>query len=278
MARPVRTIRGAAAFVRRVGIASLFPMDDLALPSLWAAVSGTERVDWGRRDEDGKFTEWTPEFERVWRWKSELPERCMTCVGKHLGSWVALVSLDLLPALYSLTGRSAAATDFTEAELSPSEREVAEAIFDRGPLSLPRLRAALDVRDKRIVEKAIDRLQRLAIATTAGAVETGHGWPALTYDLVARRYADSLAQLPAADEGRVNIARSLLHGSEELSVADLKAITHWRKATAEQALDALVSRGEATVSGTGVMRLWVPRMRTKKRPHPGPPLSLGSGS
>ena len=64
-------------------------MSDLALPSLWESVRGNERIDWAVRDDEGNFSAWSPEFARAWRWKSELPERKLVCVGKHFGSWVA---------------------------------------------------------------------------------------------------------------------------------------------------------------------------------------------
>src|SRR5204863_7574168 len=80
--RPVRTIRGAAAWLDRVGLAALFPVSDLVLPSLWQAVSGRLELDWAVRGEDGSFVSFTPEMAKVWRWKDELPEGSLACGGK----------------------------------------------------------------------------------------------------------------------------------------------------------------------------------------------------
>ena len=44
MPRPVRSLAAAAAFVDRVGIALVFPKNDIVLPSLYGAVAGTERL------------------------------------------------------------------------------------------------------------------------------------------------------------------------------------------------------------------------------------------
>ena len=66
------------------------------LPSLWEAVAGTPEITWSQRDDEGRFLEFSPEFGRVWRWKDELPERRLVCVGKHVGGRSALVSLELL--------------------------------------------------------------------------------------------------------------------------------------------------------------------------------------
>src|SRR5580765_7674672 len=96
--RPTRSVRGAAAWVDRVGIAALLPVSDVVLPSLWEMVAGTRAVDWAVRREDGRL-EFTPEMSRCWAWKDELPALGLACVGKHLGRWQALVAPRLVPPL-----------------------------------------------------------------------------------------------------------------------------------------------------------------------------------
>src|SRR5919198_5405234 len=89
--RKIGSVRGAAAWVNRVGLAALFPIDDLVLPSLWEALTGKTDVEWAVREEGGRFVEFTEDFGRVWRWKDELPEQRLVCAGKHLGGKVSLV-------------------------------------------------------------------------------------------------------------------------------------------------------------------------------------------
>ena len=81
----IASVRGAAAWVDRVGLAVLYPNDDLVLPSLWEALTGRQDVDWAVREDGGKFVDFTPDFARVWSWKDELPEQRLVCAGKHLG-------------------------------------------------------------------------------------------------------------------------------------------------------------------------------------------------
>src|SRR5204863_83294 len=50
----IKTVKTAARWVDRKGIATLFPGADLVLPSLWEAVSGRLDVDWAIRDEEGR--------------------------------------------------------------------------------------------------------------------------------------------------------------------------------------------------------------------------------
>ncbi len=113
------------------------------LPSLWEAVSGRLELDWAVRGEDGSFVSFTPEMDRVWRWKDELPERGLACAGKHLGRWSALLAPRLLAPLYALTGRAGRADDFRGAELGGLELELAEAVLAEGASTAPELRALL---------------------------------------------------------------------------------------------------------------------------------------
>src|SRR6266576_2740260 len=130
----IKSLEAAAAFVDRVGIAVAWGKADLVLPSLWRGIAGLD-ADWAIRDENGKPTGFSPEFDRLWRWKDELPERRLACAGKHFGSAALLVAPRLRAAAYALTGRGGTADDFREDELEPLQREVAEAVLENEPLT-----------------------------------------------------------------------------------------------------------------------------------------------
>src|SRR5919199_5529938 len=101
----VRTLEQAAAFIDRVGIALVFGKTDVVLPSLWDEICGPS-ADWAVRDESGKAVAFTPEFERLWHWKDDLPERRLVCAGRHLArDAAALISPRLVPAVYAFAGR-----------------------------------------------------------------------------------------------------------------------------------------------------------------------------
>jgi len=234
--RLIRTIRGAAGWVDRAGLALLFPSDDLVLPSLWEAVAGTPEITWSTRDEEGRFLEFSPEFGRIWRWKDELPERRLVCVGKHVHGRSALVSLDALAALCAARGEPE--------ELSPLEREVVDFLDEQGPSSTADLPALIGHERKRVAA-AVDRLQRKLVLTTAGAQERERGWPAVVVDLLARRYADQLRRLPDADDARVRLGKLVLRSAHELSAADLAAVAGCTRKQAAAALDRLVDDGAA---------------------------------
>jgi len=252
---PVKTIRGAAGWIDRVGLAALFPGADLVLPSLWEAVSGRLELEWAVRGEDGSFVSFTPEMGKVWSWKDELPERRLACAGKHLGRWSALVAPRLLAPLYALTGRAGHAEDFRGADLGGLDLELAEAVLAEGPATAPELRALVGA-DKRPVDAAVLRLQRALVLTNAGLVEQQQGWGAIAVDLVARRWSEHVRRLPPRDEARRTLALTVLASSGELSAADLGGALGWRPKASRELLDELVERGSAARREEDGIVLW----------------------
>jgi chromosome segregation and condensation protein ScpB len=221
--------------VDRVGLATLFPIDDLVLPSLWEAVAGTPEITWSSWDE-GRFLDFSPEFGRVLGWKDELPERRLVCVGKHVQGRSALVSLALLPSLYASRGGPE--------ELSPLEQDVFAFLAEQGPCSTADLPDLVGHERKRVA-RAVDRLQRRLVLTTAGAQERAQGWPAVIVDVLERRYAEHLRRLPEPRDAHARLAEVVLASARELSAADLAAVIGCTRKQAGVALDRLVDEGRA---------------------------------
>jgi chromosome segregation and condensation protein ScpB len=251
----VRSLDDAAAFVDQVGIAVAWGKADLVLPSLWAKIGGPD-ADWAIRDEAGKPTGFSPDFDRLWRWKDELPERRLACAGKHFGSAALLIAPRLLGAAYSLTGRSGTADDFREHELETIEREVAEAILENEPLTGRELRRVLGTNDRKAVDRAVARLQRRFVLTNAGAAEQSQGWRAIRQDLFARRWKGSLRRLPDEGEARCALALAVLRAADELSAADLAGALGWRRKQATEVLAGLTQSGLARESESDGFVLW----------------------
>lgn len=241
--RRIATIPGAAAWVDRVGLAALFPTDDLVLPSLWEAVTGKPVVD---RD-------FAPDVALVWGWKDELPDQKLVCAGKHLGGRASLVSLKLLPTLYALTGREGRPEDFRDEELSPVERDVAEALLESGPVSSAEL-PSLAGHERKRVSSAAARLQRMLVVTAAGRQEQEQGWPSVVFDILPRRY--ELGGVPDADEARATLAEAILRSAGEVSAADVSAIIGGTRKQAAAALDRLAAEGRARSRDAGEYLLW----------------------
>jgi len=248
-------LEAAAAFVDQVGIAVAWGKADLVLPSLWSGIAGPDS-DWAIRDERGKAVEFSPEFQRLWRWKDQLPERRLACAGRHFSSAALLIAPRLLGAAYALIGRSGSADDFREDELETLEREVAEAVLENEPLTGPEIRRLLGTTDRKAVDRAVARLQRRLVLTNAGAAEQSQGWRAIRQDVLARRWRKSLRGLPAEDEARRELALAVLAGTDEVSAADVAGALGWRRKQAESILVELSDRGRATLRESEGLHLW----------------------
>ena len=215
------------------------------LPSLWEAVTGKPVVD---RD-------FAPDVALIWGWKDELPGRKLVCAGKHLGGRASLVSLELLPILYTLTGRSGQPADFRDEELSPVERDVAEALLESGPVSSAEL-PSLAGHERKRVSAAAARLQRRLVLTSAGRQEHDQGWPSVVFDILSRRYAERLEALPDADAARSILAGTILRSAGEVSAADVAAVIGGTRKQAAAALDRLAAEGRARQRDAGEYLLW----------------------
>jgi hypothetical protein len=241
----VKTLEQAAAWVDDVGLALLYPNADYVLPSLWEAVAGRVPVDWAIRDEEGKFVSFTPEMERVWSWKDELPAGKLACVGLHLARTSALVAPALVAPLYALTGRDGTATDFRAAELGDVELAVAEAALDAGrPVTRRELRLLIGA-DKRTTDRAVNALQRKLVLTNAGTTSAESGWSSTLHDLFARRWRAKLRRLPARERAVPKLAEAVLRGADDVSAADLAAALRLRRPEAGEVLEALEAKGVA---------------------------------
>jgi len=221
----LRTLKQAAAWIDRVGLALVFPKDDIVLPSLWEAAGGTD--EYAERNEDGTFVRWTPTMAYVWETKDALPGGGHCAAGKHLRGRASFVALDLLPALVALAPQE---------EPDGIEGEVVGLLRTHGPASTRDLPDLLPHHERKHVRAALDRLQKRLVVTNAGLEQTD-GWPAIVVDLVERRFADRLRRLPSPEEARVELARRVLDAAGELTAEDLKGALGWRKADCVAALE-----------------------------------------
>ena len=251
----LNSLEEAASWVERVGVALLYPNPDFVLPSLWEAVSGRVEIDWAIRDADGKFIAFTPEMEKVWRWKDELPAKRLACVGLHVARTSSLVAPRLVRPLLSLLGRSTARDDFGDVE--GLERELARASLELGRSATRReLRLAVGV-DKRLGDRAINALQHKLVLTNAGVTHEESRWGSTLHDLFARRWRAQLRRpLPARGRALAALAEAVLVASGDVSAADLAAALRIRRREATEALEALEARGRAARRDDDGIAVW----------------------
>jgi hypothetical protein len=208
----IRTVPQAARWVDKVGLALLFPKADVVLPSLWEQVAGLQHVDWD-----------VEEINFFWWAKDQLPDRGLTCVGKHLGRSVSCVAPRLLPALVAANGQEPPENDLVD-----------EAIRELGPLTGPQLRATTGL-DKKVVDRSIASLHHALLLTNSHLVDEGSTWGSLAHDLLARKWKLP-KKLPPRDKARRDLAAVVLRNTGELTAADL-ACLGWRRKEATAVLE-----------------------------------------
>lgn len=228
------TLDQAAAFVERVGIAVVFPVVDLVLPSLWEEVLNTRDVVVFVQDERGKRV-LSQELREVWSLAEGLARARRACVGKHIARRYALVSRGALPALRSLAG--------IDPHRSPLERDLVELVREAGPLTSPELRRLAGLSDARSVKRALERLQAKLVLTQAGEAPQEHGWDANVYDLLERRFP--LRRFPPADRARRQLVELVLRAADEVSAADIAAALPLTRREAESELQRIAEEGRA---------------------------------
>jgi hypothetical protein len=229
----VRTLTQAAKWIDRVGIALLFPKDDVVLPSLWEQVNGEAARNWAVRDADGGFVEWTKEMGFLWGAKDELPARGLVCVGKHVARVATCVAPRLVPTLL-------AAGDPYEPE--GIEADVVARITRDGPLTGPELREAIGT-GKKDVDKAIAALHRRLVLTNSHLVEQDGPWGALAHDLLRRKWKVP-KRLARRETARRELALLFLDAAGEVTAADLAPLG-WRRKEAAAVLDDVAESREA---------------------------------
>jgi hypothetical protein len=238
----VRTLTQAARWVDDVGLALLFPKEDVVLPSLWERVNGDAAPNWAVRDRDGGFVRWTEEMGFLWRAKDELPARGLVCVGKHVARVATCVAPRLVPTIV-------AATEPHEPE--GLEAEIVAAVTRDGPLTGPQLRAAVGA-GKTEVDKAVAVLHRRLVLTNSHLVEQDGPWGAIAHDLLVRKWKVP-KRLPPRYAARRELAGLFLAAAGEVTAADLAPLG-WRRKEAAAVLDE-VAEGR---DGDG-FRIWTRR-------------------
>jgi hypothetical protein len=103
-------------------------------------------------------------------------------------------------------------------------------VREHGALTIPQLRTLVPGAEKKHVEP----LQRALVLTNSHLVEQSQGWAAIAVDLVDRLW--DVRREPAAE---LELARSVLAASGELSAADLGGALGWRVKRSRDVLEQL---------------------------------------
>jgi hypothetical protein len=227
--RRVRTPAEAVKYIDAVGFCSLFPVNNVPLPSLYYAVTRRNRHDGICFDKH---------FELIWRWKDELPRRRRAFYGKYFRGRGSFISLRQLPYFLAVREAAVAPADhdrfYAGGRITNDARVIWEALAEHGPLATLELRhtckmetTAGNIRFKR----AMLDLQRSLIVSHFGAEQEAGAWASGRFELVCRAFPRQAAEARKikAEEARAKLAAKYIEWHSDASPAQLARLFGWSR-------------------------------------------------
>jgi hypothetical protein len=242
----LKTDSQALKFIDKVGFCFAFKAEHSELPCLWHAVCG-------RRDPIMPIhTHSDPSLSFVWELKNVLPAERKIYYGKVLRRRPTMISLEFLPYFFALLHRTGLKgeylDEFARGRLSPTAREIMDALGDSSPQVTKGLRIAIGRHAKSKTtefDKAITELQmKMLIVKISEQVEPfSYEW--------APAYAMFPAEMRKARRISIETARERILAKyfEVQLVSSVDAIFRlfgWKKQIIFRTLGQLTEKGVIT--------------------------------
>jgi len=238
----VATAADAARFIDDVGYCLKVSIKNLPLPSLYYAVA--------RRDiHDGPG--WDRFYEKIWRWKDDLPRRHRAFYARYFKGRGTFVSLKLLPHFLALEGAAVAPGDherlYEAGRISADARLIWEMLERHGPLATLELRhtakmetAAGNARFKR----AMAELERRLLVVHFGTEQETAAWASGRFELTCRAFPSETAHAQdiSPESARARIAAKYQEWHSDAGPERLARLFGWTKAEALAAIESPPSR------------------------------------
>lgn len=243
LARPVRNVEEARAFVEERGFILFWPIKGVTLPSLWAAVAGDRPVP-DEHDDPGHIT---------WGWKDEALGKRWWYYAKFLRKKASLIALDTAPLFYALSENFGSPEEdyldqYRQGTLTQEAKAIYEALLHEGPLHTIALRKATFMtadESKSRFERALTELQADFKILPTGVAQAGAWRYAFVYDCVHRHYPwlPERARAFGIREAQRLLAQRYFEAVGVATLSDANKVFQWPKGDAEQAIKHLMTTG-----------------------------------
>jgi hypothetical protein len=246
--RPHQQLRSkeeAVSFVNERGFVYFWPIKEIALPSLWAAVAG-ERPVADAHDDPGHVT---------WGWKDQLLGARQWYYAKVLRKRSTMISLETLPYFYALTENYGAPDEdylqqYREGKLSHEAKTIYEVLLEQGPLDSPALRTAARMTSRGSdapFSRAMTFLQTDFKVLPVGVAEVGSWKYAFIYELTHRHYPDlaERARPISTRQARTKLTELYLRSVGGALPGDVSKVFGWATADVARATQDAVESGIA---------------------------------
>ncbi len=247
-ARPelrVKTIDEAIAFVNTRGFAFFWPIKEMVLPSLWAAVAGDRPVA-DAHDDPGHIT---------WGWKDSLLGQRKWYYAKVLRKKSTLISLDTAPYFYALSENFGSLEEdyllqYEQGVLSADAKAIYEVLLREGPQHTVQLRRISGLNSSNSdykFNRALLELESDFKVLPIGVAQAGAWRYSFICEIAARHYPKLPEQARAIGQAqaRLHLAACYLRSVGAIRAQDVAKLFGWKAAVVNRALDQLAETGIA---------------------------------
>jgi hypothetical protein len=234
----IATLADARRYIDALGFCVLFPVSNVALPSLYWPVS--------RRGPGDDFV-FDKYFEHIWRWKDELPRRRYAIYAKHFRTRGTFISLEYLPYFLALQGTAVGPTDharwYAEGRIRDDARVIWEALAEHGSLATLELRHLCHLETKAgnvRFKRAMAELQSLLVVGHCGKEPETGAWESSRFELTCRAFPKQTTAASTIEPGtaRAKLAAKYLEWQPAAPPVQLSRLFGWSKDETAAAISA----------------------------------------
>lgn len=225
----VKTAADAVRFIDAAGYCLLFPIKNIALPSLYYAMARRTPFTW---DDYGA---------KLWEWKDNLPRQRRAFYSKYFHGRGTFISLKLLPHFLALEEIGLAAgghgRSYAAGRISADAGAIWEALDEHGPLATLEFRHACKMEStagNKRYKRAILELSRALVVVHFGAEQETGAWASSRFELTARAFPKqaAAARRLVVETARKALAKKYLAWHPNASPHGLARLFGWPKADA----------------------------------------------
>ena len=202
--RRVKTAADAVKFIDAAGFCLLFPIKNVALPSLYFALTGRVPI------------QWDVAVDKLWKWKDHLPRQRRAFYSKYFKKRGTFISLETLPYFLAMEGMSleprASAGLYAAGRITDDARTICEALENHGTLATLELRHICKmetVAGNKRYKRAMLELSRDLIFVHSGTEKETGAWASSRFELTVRAFPKeaAAARRISPEAARVALAR-----------------------------------------------------------------------
>ena len=229
----IKTAGDAVCFIDSAGFCMLFPVKNVALTSLYSAMTGRAPIEWDLAT------------EKLWKWKDELPQQRRAFYSKYFKGRGTFISLKMLPYFLAMEGTALEAGGparlYERGRVSADGRALWEALENHGALATLELRQVCGmetVAGNKRYKRAILQLARALVIVHSGVEQETGAWASSRFELTVRAFAKEArkARHISREAARAELARKYLAGLSGAGPVALARLFGWTKAEAAAAM------------------------------------------